>query len=304
MPSILQCPLKPSLLGLPSSGLPRNCMLPTSLPCVFGLFVFSLNSLGKLIRATGELYTVEPPWTLWIRDTCLGQLVVLIFWIRDTSKSRALWCLLGVPYSEVPTCSDAGTLFFSLPRYYSQWRWVFPTWTWSTVYLSFSPPTVPTSVRPSLGKWYVRLTTDPTVTLIQADPSIDFPPVPNSNCSFPMFSSSQPLSTLSSNCTYIYPNHSLSLSQSLEWNGLPPSLPPSFTQIRPVFEKDLSLPKHNVRSALAEGQSYITSPVLTLYVAGVLATFPKVHIQYVRSAENTAYAIGDVFAIMTPNCLA
>jgi hypothetical protein len=45
--------------------------------------------------------------------------------------------------------------------------------------------------------------------------------------------------------------------------------------IRPVFERDLSLPKQNVSSALADGQSYITSPVLPLYVAGVLATFPK-----------------------------
>ena len=52
--------------------------------------------------------------------------------------------------------------------------------------------------------------------------------------------------------------------------------PPSISQIHPIFEKDLTLPKQNVSSALAEGQSYITSPVLPLYVAGVLATFPKV----------------------------
>ena len=109
--------------------------------------------------------------------------------------------------------------------------------------------------------------------------------------------------TTSFHSLYLYLSKPLTLSISRMKCSL--SLPPSlFTQIRPVFEKDLSLPKQNVSSALAEGQSYITSPVLTLYVAGVLATFPKVHIQYVHSAENTAYTIGDVFAIMTPNCLA
>jgi hypothetical protein len=45
--------------------------------------------------------------------------------------------------------------------------------------------------------------------------------------------------------------------------------------IHPMFEKNLSLPKQNVSSALADGRSYVTSPVLPIFVAGVLAAFPK-----------------------------
>ena len=48
------------------------------------------------------------------------------------------------------------------------------------------------------------------------------------------------------------------------------------SQIHPMFEKNLSLPKQNVSSALADGRSYVTSPVLPIFVAGVLAAFPKV----------------------------
>ena len=68
-------------------------------------------------------------------------------------------------------------------------------------------------------------------------------------------------------------------------------------QIHPIFERSLCLPKQNVSSALAEGQSYITSPVLPLYVAGVLAAFPKVGTQsyiscmYIYTANISTYCM-------------
>ena len=47
------------------------------------------------------------------------------------------------------------------------------------------------------------------------------------------------------------------------------------TQIKPFFEKQLSLPKHNPGAAIAEGHTHLTTPVLPIYVSGVLASFDK-----------------------------
>lgn len=45
--------------------------------------------------------------------------------------------------------------------------------------------------------------------------------------------------------------------------------------IRPFFENTLTLPKQNPASALADGRAHLATPVLPIYVSGVLATFSK-----------------------------
>jgi len=50
---------------------------------------------------------------------------------------------------------------------------------------------------------------------------------------------------------------------------------PHTTQIKPFFEKQLMLPKHNPGSAIADGHTHLTTPVLPVYISGVLAVFDK-----------------------------
>lgn len=50
----------------------------------------------------------------------------------------------------------------------------------------------------------------------------------------------------------------------------------SLLQIVPFFEVCLKLPSQNAGSALAEGHTKVTTPVLAAYLAGVLSTFTKV----------------------------
>ena len=48
-----------------------------------------------------------------------------------------------------------------------------------------------------------------------------------------------------------------------------------YMQIRPFFENTLALPKQNPASALADGRAHLATPVLPIYVSGVLAIFSK-----------------------------
>lgn len=51
----------------------------------------------------------------------------------------------------------------------------------------------------------------------------------------------------------------------------------SYTHIsvKPYFERCLKIPKHNPGAALAEGKTQLTTPVLPIYVSGVLGCFQK-----------------------------
>jgi hypothetical protein len=47
-------------------------------------------------------------------------------------------------------------------------------------------------------------------------------------------------------------------------------------QLKPYFERSLKLPKQNPGAALAEGKTNLTTPVLPIYVSGILSTFKEV----------------------------
>ena len=47
-------------------------------------------------------------------------------------------------------------------------------------------------------------------------------------------------------------------------------------QLKPYFERSLKLPKQNPGAALAEGKTNLTTPVLPIYVSGILSCFKEV----------------------------
>ena len=51
-------------------------------------------------------------------------------------------------------------------------------------------------------------------------------------------------------------------------------------QLKPYFERSLKLPKQNPGAALAEGKTNLTTPVLPIYVSGILSCFKEVCIPY------------------------
>ena len=52
-------------------------------------------------------------------------------------------------------------------------------------------------------------------------------------------------------------------------------------QLKPYFERSLKLPKQNPGAALAEGNTNLTTPVLPIYVSGILSCFKEVCLPYI-----------------------
>jgi len=57
------------------------------------------------------------------------------------------------------------------------------------------------------------------------------------------------------------------------------------TQIKPFFEKQLMLPKHNPGSEIADGLTHLTTPMLPVYISGVLAVFDKASCKFSYSIQ-------------------
>ena len=70
------------------------------------------------------------------------------------------------------------------------------------------------------------------------------------------------------------------LSLDLHWPFMCVRVCVFIVQLKPYFERSLKLPKQNPGAALAEGKTNLTTPVLPIYVSGILSCFKEVGDSY------------------------